>query len=72
MAAVARERASEQSAKAAIASSTAVAAPHLEQRAYLLKLAEVYEERARTIQSDTNDHARPTSEIATLHRLAGG
>lgn len=72
LAAVARERASEQSAKAATASSTAIAEPHLEQRAYLPKLAEMYEERARTIQYDTSDHARSTSEIATLHRWAGG
>ena len=47
LAAVARERASEQSAKAATASDIAAAGPHLEQQAYLLKLAEVYEERAR-------------------------
>lgn len=72
LAVVARERASEQSAKAASASSTAVAEPHLEQQAYLLKLAELYEERARTIQSDTSDHARSTSEITTLQRWAGG
>ena len=47
LAAVARERASEQSAKAATASDTATAGPYLEQQAYLVKLAEVYEDRAR-------------------------
>lgn len=47
LAAVARERASEQFAKAMIATSTVAASPHLEQQAYLMKLAEVYEKRAR-------------------------
>lgn len=46
LAAVARERASEKAAEAARTSDTDAAAPHLEQRAYLLKLAEVYDRRA--------------------------
>ena len=47
LAAVARERATEQSDKAAKATDTAVAGPHLEQQAYLNRLADIYEERAR-------------------------
>ena len=47
LAVVARERASEQSDKAATASSTETKGPHLEQQVYLMRLAEVYEERAR-------------------------
>lgn len=48
LAAVARERASEQSAKAA-ASDLEVAGPHREQEAYLVRLAEVYEQRAKAV-----------------------
>ncbi len=47
LAAVARERASDQSAKAAAAADVTAAEPHLEQQAYLVRLAEVYEQRAR-------------------------
>ena len=46
LAGVARERASEQSNKAAAAPDVTVAEPHLEQQAYLVRLAEVYEEPA--------------------------
>jgi hypothetical protein len=49
LATVARERASEQSNKASTASGAMAAAPHLEQHAYLVRLAEVYEERARGV-----------------------
>lgn len=44
---VARERASEQSVKAADAPDRREAIPHLEQEAYLGRLAEVYERRAK-------------------------
>ena len=47
LATVARERASEQSGKAAAAADTAIAKPHLEQQAYLVRLAETYEQRAK-------------------------
>ena len=47
LAVVARERASEQSAKAAVAPNTRAAEPHREQEAYLVRLAEVYEQRAK-------------------------
>lgn len=47
LAAVARERASEQAAKALTAPDARAALPHHEQEAYLVKLAEVYEERSR-------------------------
>lgn len=47
LAAVARERASEQSARAIAASDTETAGPHFEQNAYLVRLAEVYEKRAK-------------------------
>lgn len=49
LATVARERAMEQSAKAATASSSKVAEPHREQEAYLVRLAEVYEQRAKAV-----------------------
>lgn len=49
LAAVARERASEQSAKAATASDAEIAGPHREQEAYLVRLAEVYEQRAKAV-----------------------
>lgn len=49
LAAVARERASEQSAKATTASDAEVAGPHREQEAYLVRLAEVYEQRAKAV-----------------------
>ena len=49
LATVARERASEQSDKAATASGAMAAGPHLEQQAYLVRLAEVYEGRARGV-----------------------
>ena len=49
LATVARERATEQSDKAATASGAMAAGPHLEQQAYLVRLAEVYEERARGV-----------------------
>lgn len=47
LAAVARERASEQEVDADRAGDTGAAGLHLEQRAYLLKLAEVYEQRSK-------------------------
>ena len=49
LAAVARERASEQLAKAATASDSEVAGPHRQQEAYLIGLAEVYEQRAKAV-----------------------
>ena len=47
LATVARERASEQSARAVATSNAEVASAHLQQEVYLVKLAEVYEGRAR-------------------------
>ena len=46
LASVARERASEQSDKAAAAPDALTAQPYREQQAYLVRLAEVYDERA--------------------------
>ena len=43
LAAIAHERAAEQSARALAASNVEVAGAHLQQEAYIVKLAEVYE-----------------------------